>query len=708
MPAHRSLLPALVAAAVTVVTAVTATALLAVPAGAASRAAPAAADDDPLSITIDTLNPSVIPERGRVMIFGTVTNTSDETWVGVNLYPLTSSSLPMTTVAELEAAVQTDVDTVVGERIIEVVDRIDELAPGEVASYALRIPRRYLGRDEGVHWLGVHALAQNAEGRDDQADGKARTFLPLIGKQRPALKTALVLQLRRGIRYAVDGRIDGPEQWAADLATGGRLRSVIDVGAAAGDRPMSLLLDPAVIATVNALVGGNDSRMPVPEPADEEEAPGEAPPATTGEALSDPTDPVAVAAAATEGQEWLSRLPAALAGKQLLALPYGDVDASAASTLQPGLLAEAHTTSAAVMAELGLISTRAIGSPSGYLDPDAIRAADTATTVLGSSASVDIDAPAVADVGGQEVVLSSATAVEGGPGPDDPLATVAVRQRILSEAAVRLLSPGREPLVVTLPTDWTPTDATGFFTGFDVDWIELSKISDLTGQAGEPESIPAEDFVYPEFQEEFELDSTIFTAASELIAAGRTMQQVLVQNTTVGDAVTREAYTETSYWQRARAEEARVAATRSRGWIEATLGRVTVDGPPSVTLSSATGQFPATVTNGLDEPVLVRLDAEPSSGLTVEVPETFELDPGESTRLRLSATTVRIGAHSLVLRVAAADGTPLGAAAELPIRSNQVSEIIWIVMVAGGGLLFGAIAVRLVRRIRRTRTKTAA
>jgi hypothetical protein len=36
----------------------------------------------------------------------------------------------------------------------------------------------------------------------------------------------------------------------------------------------------------------------------------------------------------------------------------------------------------------------------------------------------------------------------------------------------------------------------------------------------------------------------------------------------------------------------------------------------------------------------------------------------------------------------------------LPIRSAQVSNVIWVIMGAGVLLLFGAILVRLVRRIR--------
>ena len=46
------------------------------------------------------------------------------------------------------------------------------------------------------------------------------------------------------------------------------------------------------------------------------------------------------------------------------------------------------------------------------------------------------------------------------------------------------------------------------------------------------------------------------------------------------------------------------------------------------------------------------------------------------------------------------DGTPLGASDQLPIRSAQVSNVIWLILGTGVALLFGAIAVRLVRRVR--------
>ena len=46
------------------------------------------------------------------------------------------------------------------------------------------------------------------------------------------------------------------------------------------------------------------------------------------------------------------------------------------------------------------------------------------------------------------------------------------------------------------------------------------------------------------------------------------------------------------------------------------------------------------------------------------------------------------------------EGTPLGSSDSLPIRSNRVSNVIWLILGTGLALLFGTIVVRLFRRIR--------
>ena len=56
--------------------------------------------------------------------------------------------------------------------------------PGERAPFTIQVPVDDLPitGDPGVYWFGVHALGTSADGRDLVADGRARTFIPLVPK----------------------------------------------------------------------------------------------------------------------------------------------------------------------------------------------------------------------------------------------------------------------------------------------------------------------------------------------------------------------------------------------------------------------------------------------------------------------------------------------------------------------------------------------
>ena len=67
--------------------------------------------------------------------------------------------------------------------------------------------------EPGVYWLGVHALGTSAAGRDLVADGRARSFIPLVtGPQTDAASdVSLVLPMRERARRAADGSLNGPD-----------------------------------------------------------------------------------------------------------------------------------------------------------------------------------------------------------------------------------------------------------------------------------------------------------------------------------------------------------------------------------------------------------------------------------------------------------------------------------------------------------------
>lgn len=729
MPRHRSLRPALVAAAVALA------GLGAVPGGSSEAGgAPAAPPDEasPLSVTIESLTPGAIPRSGPIRVTGSVTNRDDETWTTINLYPFVGST-PMTTAADLAEASQVPAEEYVGDRVTAAGDTVDELAPGQSAQFRITLPRALVAAEAGgVYWFGVHALGASSAGRDDVSDGRARTFLPLVPRgTRGRVETALVIPLRRALTREPDGSVADVGSWTRDLGTDGTLRSLVDLGAAAGDRPVTWLVDPALVDMVDHLADGNPPRSLEPTveaepvapsgPPDAGSSPGEDASPTTGsdggggdDSAAPGHEPTAEEVeAAAVATTWLARLSGAMRSDEVLALPYGDLDVAAATAVAPDLVERARARSARATSAWQASVAPTVGSPSGFLAPDSVRALDREETILVTDRMLGEEPPGVATAYGRRLVVTSAGAASGGPGPDDPLGNVALRQRILAEAAVRLISPGRRPLVVQLPSGWSPGSSTGFFAGLDQAWVELTTVADVADRQGTP--VEPDDLAYPPRQERLELEAESFAAAEELIGTGEVLQHVLRDNAGIAAEAADEALGSLSYSARARPTSTRLAVEASTRWIEEQLGSITIDAPRGVALSSANGRFGATITNGLEEPVEVSIEAltDDPSAISIEGPQTVEVPAGGRTSVLLDATTRKPGVHkvTLVLTDHTEDPddrhTPIGSTDELPIRSIQATAVIWVIMGAGALLLLGAVVVRLVRRVRTARREEA-
>jgi hypothetical protein len=689
---------------------------LGAPPAGAEAAAPKAADQAPLEVTIDGLTPSALPRSGPIRVSGTVTNTDDETWTTINLYPW-SYNVPITSTAELAEAADTDPENPVGERITSPApyDTIEELAPGETMPYSFVVPRRRIPAQEpGVYWFGVHALGASVDGRLDGADGRARTFLPLVPERTTrTVDTALVLPIRHAVRHDADGRVADVPDWTTTLSTDGQLRTLTDFGVAAGDRPLTWLVDPAVTDAVRRLTEGNPERSLAPtiDPGEPDGGSSESPSADASpepteeaspeDAESEDTEPedTDLAAAEAAGSAWLDRLHTGVEDSEILGLPYGDLDVSAAATHDPGAYKSARARTGTELAPWGLALSPAVASPSGYLSPAALQMTDTDTRVLVTDRMFRGGAPSVAETDGQSLVVTSSEATSGGPGPEAAMSPIAVRQRIVSEAALRLLAPGRRPLVAVLPSTWSPTSSTGFWDGLDLDWLNLTTVNSISAQQGR--AVDPDRLIYPETQRLAELDAADFSSATGLARAGDTLQNLLTLNDRVGGVVRDEAMTDLSYAARRQPLTTRASASRSRDWIEDKFDAVTVTAPKAVILSSGSGRFSATVHNALDQPVTVRLDAVTDPLLRVSVPDSnVEIGPGGRMTILLNASSRAVGVRNVTLLLTDSEGTRLGSSDSLPIRSSQVSNVIWLILGTGVTLLFGTIIVRLFRRIR--------
>ncbi len=685
---------------------------------AAQPAAPAVLAQDPLQVSIASLSPSVIPKSGVITIRGRVTNLSDETWTDLKVYPFVSAT-PMLSEGELAEAAESDPADVVGDRITTegAYDEIPDLEPGESATYWIRLRRTVLGQwitgDPGVFWFGVHAM----NGDDDFADGRARTFLPLVPpRTQKTVKTALVMPIRRPISYDADGRLTDIDGWRKNFAVSGRLRQIVDLAATRQDFPVTWLVDPAVLDAAQRLVDGNPERdlsanLPPPgeDPDEQPEETEEPSPSEGPDEGSDEESSKALLDAATAAESFLTKVTPLLQDGDVLALPYGDVDVSAAVDRGPELLAEAREQSTQAFTSREIDAQPAVAPVTGFLTDRGIIAQDQATRIMVSdemlrSTDEDDEPPTTLLASGKRVVLSDSTAGSGGPGPESRSSALAMRQRILADAAMRVLNDSIQPLVVSLPAHWRPGPTwSSFAQGLNVPWLSLEPLSNAATTP--PTTISASRLAYPDNQAARELRTPTFAAAKDLVAAGTTLDRVLPRNDLLTGEVTRQALTSIGYGARADTLSARLATERSTLWIADRLGQIVVEAPPSVTMSSERGEFSANLVNNLDQPVTVRVEASipEFSPLEIEGPPSIELDAGAQRTVRLNVKSSKVGVHDVKLVVTDEEGTELGSFDEMPLRAGELGKWIWMVLAVGGALLFGAIAVRLVRRFQNYR-----
>jgi hypothetical protein len=714
---------------------------------ATAPAAAAEAGPDPLLLDITRVSPATVPsgQEGMVRIAGTVTNLSTSPFTRVNIHPVTSDS-PITDPAALAAAALTDADTYVGDRVTTpgAFDTIDVLEPGEAADFRITVSPAdlELGTESGVYWLGVHALGDGATPRDAFADGRARTFIPLLpgppgdgppgGPQGPgeppgeqpdpqgppddAVPSALVVPLRADVRYAADGSVRSRHSWTRSLSEGGRLHDLLDVAATNGRTPLTWLVDPAVPDAVARLAAGNPPRSLAPPDSEDEEPSETATPSPT-EATTEGSDEDeedgglsdAEQRTADVAQAWLETFTDEMTESEVLALPFGDVDVSSAAAHDPQVYRSAVRRSAAVLQSFGVDSVPAVASPGGVMSPQAVAMTPQDTVVLmpdDAFATEPTSPSGVVDVGGKDVVVTSSGAAAGGPGPGDRFGPLALRQRILSEAALRRLGGDQSPLVTVLPDAWHPDDASALFRTGPVEWFDPVTLGDVTSSAASEATPEAPPVVYTAADRNDQLPAYSFTAATAMARPALLLDGILTDGSTLPQQVEDEALTTLSYDDRARPRRAADRAEAARREVAGLLEEIDIQAPPSATLSSASGSIGTTLVNGLDQSVTVRVDVISDDDLEIADHEGVELGPTSRAPLILEVTTRRIGIHDVRLVVTDEEGRPLGSSTELPIRAAQVSELIWYLMGGGVLLLFSAIGVRLFRRIRGHRTRS--
>jgi hypothetical protein len=504
---------------------------------------------------------------------------------------------------------------------------------------------------------------------------------------------ALVAPVRSGVTRASDGSIEDTQEWLRSLRTG-VLHQAVALGRAAQSHPLTWVVDPAVLDAVRQLARGNPPHtLDTPRTGGPSAGPSpSASAATTADQAGNTPDPATVRAA----QQWLTHLRQVLTTNtgQTFGLPYGDLAVASALRHDATLLAEGIRRTGHSLHPWQVALSPAVSPPEGRMRGADVGRLPRATQVLLDDTGYDGPAPAAVRVHGRSVVLAASAAAEGGPGPVDPTSNLALRQRILAEAALRFLDQ-QQPLVVNIPSDLRHPRPS-FFTGLDVPWLRLTSVDDAT--AGTASPAPAVRLRAPRPGTPH-LGRLLYDTARTTLGRGRILQSVLAGNTTLRSELFTEVSGNASYTAAQDRFGALARMDSTSRWVTESLQGVDLAAPESVTLAGTSGRFAAIVSNTLDVPVIVEVHAVADSAVEISGGKAIQLPPHGQTTVLLKASTQVAGVHDVTLELTNKAGQPLGPHDQFPLRAEQVSRLIWVIIGAGLLMLVGAIVVRLTRRL---------
>ncbi|MPZ94186.1 MAG: hypothetical protein GEU96_04545 [Propionibacteriales bacterium] len=663
--------------------------------GAPTTTPQASADDKVPPITVHNLQPSTLREGQSLAVTGAVRNTSNERWGDIQVN-LVFSETPLTSADALTSA-RPDRDQLAVRQLLEFgrFRDLGGLEPGNERDFSLRVPYDALpiSGASGVYVVGVEARATVTDGTRPTV-ATTTAFLPMVGSDQPSHRVdlAMLWPLTNRVPWAQTAYVD--QSLGTDMAAGGRLRALTEMGASSGNVPLSWVVDPAVLAAAADLADG----YPLAGRRDEVPA----------------TSDTAVAAAS-----WLAATRQAFAGDEVLALPYGDPDVA---SLAHADLAEALTgpvgAASATLQELGISATRLLWPAEGMADQETLDAGSGLTPQSALLARQTVVRPDDEEPGGPAAVpiqvgdrdIAGMVYDRGTVSPRGDESMLQWRQQILAVAALRALDPDAAgQLVIAPPRTLTPDShwaEADFFAGLRAPWLRTVPAGDLRGAPdGEPPRLR-----YPRQTRRQELSAATLDAVRDLLTSSQTLTGVLsepdAQQQSTDRAVGIGASVE---WRKAMSFGRSLTESHVRG-NRRQIAAITVEPPAGlITLSGTEGRFPVTITNGLDQPITVSIRGSAGdTSLQIAEVDPVTIEPEQRRSIPLEATYRGVGISNVSVSMVDSSGKRFGTPALLRVRTTQIGAIIWVIMAVGAAVIFFAAGRSIVRRVRGRRRATGA
>ncbi|CAM5739049.1 DUF6049 family protein [Streptomyces afghaniensis] len=675
----------------------------ATPADAAGQESPQAASgtNGSVSVAVDSLSPSAPTEGDTVTVTGTVTNNGKQpvtdAHVDLRVGPSLDTRSAIDSLAKKSDAVQGPAGEAVGGKYTE---KFPKLTPGVAEPFNISVPADELdlGQD-GVYQLAVALSGETAAQPWDQVLGVQRTFLPWQPEEAGTkTKTTFLWPLVSDVHMTAETGsneqqtpVFSNDDLAEEISPGGRLDQMVSLGKGLD---ITWVIDPDLLASVDAMTRTYQVRG-----EDGDTTPGR------NQAVA---------------KQWLSELQQAVAGKEVVALPFGDPDLASLAhngTAVTGSLSHLKEATDAVdntvQTVLHVKPSKDFAWPvDGAVDPSIMKVATSAGAdkVIARSDSLQDDlsyTPSAARPigGGTTAVVADArmsTAFQGNL-TKASASTLAV-QRFLAQSLTLGLQTGKQRSVVVAPQR-TPSvsqaqamaEALGALQGGN--WSESQDLSAAAKAKPDPSAnrkVPPAS-AYPSSLRNQELPRAAFEQIARTQDKLDNFKVILTDESRVVTPFGRAMNREMSTSWRGRG----VAAVGYRDDVESYLDGL-IDGVKLIEksetkLSGRSATIPVTVQNNLVQGVEhleLRLTSKNPTRLKIGgdayEEQRVTVNGGHSQSVKFTTSANANGRAEVVAQLYTEDGQRYGAPVTFDVRVTEVTPTVMLVI--GGGVLLLVLA----------------
>ncbi|MEU4091123.1 DUF6049 family protein [Streptomyces sp. NPDC026673] len=659
----------------------------------------AGSDGRAVDVSVNSLSPSVPAKGDTITVTGTVTNRSKHAVSGAHVGVEIAPGGPLGSRSAISGTSPDAAHTLAdGNEIPGHTASLEDLPAGISRGFTLKVPVKALNLgSDGVYQLGVSLTGQTRNRGYQEILGIERTFLPWYrdGDAKPTRYTFLWPLIDRS-HLAVRSESDDQQSpifldddLAEDLAPGGRLQQMVSLGK---DLPVTWVIDPDLLATVEAMT----RRYQVAGPD------GDLDHTTAGTGTDD-------------AKRWLNSLKEAVAGDEVVALPFADPDIASIAhhgKSVPGTLNQlktatelATTTVETVLNGVVTPDTDVSWPVDGAVDPSIV---DVATSAGADKVIVRSDS--LGDTGRLTYTPTSARPIGGGTTAvvaDAGLsqafqgdmtkagtATLAIQKYLAQTLMITMQSPERQRSIVVAPQRMAKASQAQAMAQAITEvarsgWSETADFSAAAKATPDPKAnrkVPGAGS-YPKRLRKQEMSTAAFQQVQATQVRLDDFMALLSQpdrvRTPFGNALMRSMSTE---WRGIPGGSADYRAAVSTYLSDLMSLVYLLPKQGTLTLSGRSGTIPVTVKNELGQTVKgleLRLTSSQGNSLKPGKSQQVTVEGGHTRSLKFEGTAARNGLNTVTAQLYTADEVKFGEPITFQVDVTSITSTVMLVIAAG-------------------------